>query len=196
MQILDLVFIGFVLMTLSMLIASAVSAVRGRGASALRILRIYGILGVAYFATGVAFDFFKPQGVIPVDKSWCFDDWCLQVKNVDRASAGAMVTYRVNLRIYSTARRVSQRANGAWIYLIDVQGRRYPPKPDPDVTPISVKLAPEESVDTVRVFEVPAGARSLGLITGHGGPYCGALSFLIIGGGGCIFNRPTMIRID
>jgi hypothetical protein len=184
MRILDLVFIGFVLMTLSMLTASAVSAVRGRGASALRILRIYGILGVAYFATGVAFDFFKPQGVIPVDKSWCFDDWCLQVKNVDRASAGAMVTYRVNLRIYSTARRVSQRANGAWIYLIDVQGRRYPPKPDPDVTPISVKLAPEESVDTVRVFEVPAGARSLGLITGHGGPYFGAMSFIIIGGGG------------
>jgi len=196
MRILDLVFIGFVVTTVSMLCASLVSAIRGRGARALRILRIYAMIGVAYFATGVAYDFFKPQGVIAIDRPWCFDDWCLQVTNVDRASLGTTVTYRVKLRIYSTARRVSQRANGAWIYLIDEQGRRYPPQPDPDATPLSVKLAPEESVDTVRVFEVSPASRSLGLITGHGGPYCGAMSFLIIGGGGCIFNRPTMIRLE
>jgi hypothetical protein len=48
------------------------------------------------------------------------------------------------------------------------------------------------------VFAVPIGsnARILGLITGHGGPYCGPMSVLIIGAGGCLFNRPTMIRVD
>jgi hypothetical protein len=75
----------------------------------------------------------------------------------------------VKLRIYSTARGISQRANGAWIYLIDEQGRRYSTNPDPSATPLTVKLGPEQSVSTSRAFEVPADVRTLGLITGHGG---------------------------
>jgi hypothetical protein len=36
----------------------------------------------------------------------------------------------------------------------------------------------------------------LGLITGHGGAYCGAMSVLVIGEGGCWFHKPAMIRIQ
>ncbi len=42
---------------------------------------------------------------------------------------------------------------------------------------------------------VPADVHTLGLITGHGGPYCG-MEILIIGEGGCLFHRPTMIGIQ
>ncbi len=49
---------------------------------------------------------------------------------------------------------------------------------------------------TSRKFEVPGDVGALGLITGHGGPYCSAMSLLIIGEGGCLFNRPTLVRVN
>jgi hypothetical protein len=196
MSIFDLLFLASVLATAITLTTAAIFALRGRGAKARRIVRTYGICAVAYSVIALAFDFFKPQRVMAMTEHWCFDDWCLQVENIDRVPLGSKVSYDVKLRIYSTARGISQRANGAWIYLIDEQGRRYSANPDPSATPLTVKLGPEQSVSTSRAFEVPADVRTLGLITGHGGPYCGAMSLLIIGGGGCLFNRPTMIRIN
>ena len=195
MTIFDLTFLATVLASGITLIAAAIAALRGRVAKALRILRIYGVCLVAYFTVALAIDFLRPRRVIATAEPWCFDDWCLQVEHVDRAPLGSKVSYDIKLRIYSTARR-SQRANGAWLYLIDEQGRRYSPNPDPSATPLTVELGPEQSVNTSRVFEVPAGVREIGLITGHGGPYCGAMSLLIIGQGGCLFNRPTMIRVQ
>jgi len=127
---------------------------------------------------------------------WCFDDWCLTVVSVDRTPGPSQVSYNVELRISSRARRVAQRANGAWIYLIDEQGRRYSPDPAPSAVPLDVLLQPGESATTLRVFRVPPDARELGLITGHGGPFCGPMDLLIIGSGGCLFGKPTMIRIQ
>jgi hypothetical protein len=196
MSIFDLLFLASALATVITLPVAAISALRGRGAKALRIVRTYGICAAAYFVIALAFDFFKPQRVIAVAEPWCFDDWCLQVENIERAPRGSKVSYDVKIRIYSTARGISQRANGAWIYLIDEQGRRYSAKPNPSTKPLTVKLGPEQSVSTSRAFEVPAEVRTVGLITGHGGPYCGAMSLLIIGEGGCLFNRPTLIRIN
>ena len=142
---------------------------------------------MVYLGIALAVDYFCPQKVMAVGEAWCFDDWCLTVENVRHTD----VSDEVQLRISSTARRVSQRAKGAWIYLIDASGRRYSPNTDPNATPLSVELAPLESVRTTRVFSVPAGVRSLGLITGHGAPYC-SMSLLIIGEGGCLFQRPTL----
>jgi hypothetical protein len=62
--------------------------------------------------------------------------------------------------------------------------------------PVTVKLGPGESISTSRDFEVLADVGALGFITGHGGPYCGAMSLLIIGEAACLFDRPTMIRVN
>jgi len=102
----------------------------------------------------------------------------------------------VGLRISSRARRVTQRASGAWLYLIDDRGHLYSPDPDPSAVPLDVLLQPGESVTTSRVFEIPSGVRRLGLVTGHGGPYCGTMDILIIGASGCLFKKPSMIRIE
>ena len=194
MTIFDLIFLAAVLISAITLITAAISALRRRGKKSLRILRIYGMCLVAYFAVALAVDLFRPQRVIAIGEPWCFDDWCLQVENVDHTSSGSNTSYHLNLRVYSTARRVSQRAKGAWIYLIDEHGRRYSPNPDPSATPLTVQLGPQQSVTTSRVFTVSADVHKLGLITGHGGSYCG-MGILIIGEGGCLFNKPTMIRI-
>jgi len=46
-----------------------------------------------------------------------------------------------------------------------------------------------------RAFEVPADVQTLGLITGHPGPYCGPFNVLFIGQATCLFGRPETIRI-
>lgn len=193
-MIFDLIFLAAVLISAITLITAAISALRGRGKKFLRILRIYGMCLVAYFAVALAVDLFRPQRVIAIGEPWCFDDWCLQVEKVDHTSSSFSTSYHLNLRVYSTARRVSQRAKGAWIYIIDGHGRRYSPNSDPSATPLTVELGPQQSVTTSRNFVVPIDVHKLGLITGHGGPYC-RMEILIIGEGGCLFNKPTMIQI-
>src|SRR5208282_958958 len=196
MSVFDLLFLLMFLISLVALAAAAIAAIRGRRSSALRILLVYGLCAAGYLAAGIAVDFWKPQRVIPAGDPWCFDDWCLTVEKVSRTQAAARISYQLELRISSRARRAAQRAKGAWIYLIDHQGRRYSPDPDPTAIPLDVLLQPGESVTTARVFEVPADARGLGLVTGHGGPYCGPMDLLVIGAGGCLFHKPAMIRIE
>lgn len=195
MSLLDLLFIAAFLATVGTLIVAATFAIRRQGARALRILRVLAFCAAAYLLTGIAVSVLKPQRIIAVGQPWCFDDWCLTVENVSRRPALSTVSYQVELRIFSRARRVSQRAKGAWVYLLDDRGRRYSPDPDPSAVPLDVLLRPGESVTTARVFRVPAGIHDLGFITGHGGPPCGPMNILIIGGAGCLFRTPAMIRI-
>jgi hypothetical protein len=196
MSVFDLLFLLMFLISVVALAAAMVLAIRGRRPRALEILRTYVVCAALYLAAGIAVSFFKPQRVIPAGDPWCMDDWCLTVEKVSRTPAASRVSYQVGLRISSRARRVTQRANGAWIYLIDDQGRRYSPDPDPSTVPLDVLLQPGESVTTSRVFEIPSDVRPAGLVTGHGGPYCGPMDILIIGAGGCLFKKPAMIRIE
>jgi len=192
--IFDLIFLLAVLISVVTLVVAAIAAILGKGARSLRILRAWGIGALIYCACALSVSFFAPQHVIAIGEPWCFDDWCLTVEGVKSTASAQAVSYRVDLRISSTARRVSQRALGAWIYLIDDAGHRYVPDSDPAAVPLDVRLGPGESVTTSRTFRVPVGVAHLGLITGHGGPYC-RMEVLIIGSGGCLFDKPAMIRI-
>lgn len=196
MSIFDLLFILVSLATIVTLIVAAIAALRGRGRRARRILGVVGVCVAAYIAVGLLVSLIEPRRTIAVGDPWCFDDWCLGVEHVSRTAGASDVTYAVDLRLSSRARRVSQRARGAWIYLIDRDGHRYAPEADASAVPLDVLLGPMESVSTSRVFHVPAGARDLGLVTGHGGPYCGVMNILVIGASGCVFRKPTMIRIE
>lgn len=196
MSIFDLLGILAVPATVVTLIVAAVAALRGRGRRALRILGVLGVCIAVYLATGLLVSLLKPQRVIAAGDPWCFDDWCLAVEHVSRTPGASDVTYGVDLRLFSRARRVSQRAKGAWIYLIDQQGHRYAPDADASAVPLDVLLGPGESVITSRVFQVPTGVWDLGLVTGHGGPYCGVMDILVIGASGCVFRKPTMVRIE
>ena len=192
--IFDLIFLLAGLVTAVTLFRATIMAIRGRRAEVLRILRTWGIGAFAYAACGLAVALLAPQRVMAIGDPWCFDDWCLKVEGVKSATSAGLVAYQADLRLSSVARRVSQRALGAWIYLIDDTGHRYAPDSDAAAIPLDVRLGPGESVTTSRTFRVPASVSHLGLITGHGGPYCG-VGVLIIGGGGCLFDRPAMIRI-
>ena len=130
-----------------------------------------------------------PQRILQVGDPWCFDDWCLTVKNTQRADTN----YTVNMLLSSQAKRVTQRANGAWIYLRDENDRHYDPAPAE--VPLDVVLQPGESIAATRSFSVPSNVHELGLVTGHGGPPCGLMSLIIIGNAGCLFHKEAMIRL-
>ena len=133
----------------------------------------------------------RPAAIIAVGDPWCFDDWCLTVEKVQHTDA----IYDVDLKISSVAKRATQRAKGAWIYLRDENDTHYEPVPDSAEVPLDVQLQPGESVAAKRSFQVPANVRELGLVTGHGGPPCGVMSLVVIGQGGCLFHKQTMIRL-
>jgi hypothetical protein len=196
MTIFDLVFLAAALLAMVAFVVVIVLALRGRGAAAAKVLLALAISAAAYIATGLTVSFLRPQRVFAVGEPWCSDDWCLAAERVTESTAEASVDYRVELRLFSRARRVSQRARGAWISLIDDHGRRYSPENIPSDTPLDVRLGPGQSVHTSRVFRLPASAHVAGIITGHGGPYCGPMDILVIGESGCVFGKPSLIRID
>jgi hypothetical protein len=193
--IFDLLFLASALAAIVSLIVAAAAAIGGRGATAVAILKRFGVAVAGYIGLVLIVAAATPQKVLNIGDPWCFDDWCLRVENASQVPGPSGVSYTISLRIYSDAKRVSQRAKGAWIYLIDQRGSKYAPLHNPAETPLDVLLQPGEAVQTSRNFVVPNGVHGLGLITGHGGPYC---SFIppIIGDGGCLFNKPTMVRIE
>ena len=94
--------------------------------------------------------FYSPQRVLKPGDPWCFDDWCLTVDQVKRIPPS---TYDISLRISSRARRVSQRAQGAWVCLIDQQGNCYTPQFDPKAIPLDSLLKPENP-SVLRAFSI------------------------------------------
>jgi hypothetical protein len=191
----DLLFLASVPLSIAMLVAAAISALRGRQRGAINILKMWGIYVALYMTVALAFDFIQPRQTIRVGDPWCFDHWCLTVETVESVPVQSEIAHNIKLRIFNSSRRVVQWAPNAWIYLIDDKGRLYPPDHNPSTAPLDVRLQPQQSVTTSRVFHVPTQVKDLGLITGHGGPYCGPMSILIIGEGGCLLNKPKMIRI-
>lgn len=189
MALFNLVFLAAFAVSLVTLIAGAFAAVRGNMPRAFSILRLWLIGAALYLGTSVAVAYAAPQRILQIGDPWCFDDWCLTVKNTQRTN----VNYTLALLISSEAKRVTQRASGAWIYLRDENDKHYDPAPA-DV-PLDVVLQPGESVAATRSFTVPANVRELGLVTGHGGAPCGWMSLIIIGQAGCLFHKQTMIRL-
>jgi hypothetical protein len=194
MAIFDLLFIVVVLSSLATLVTAAIAAIRGNRAHSLAILHKFGMCAIAYLAIVVLVALLSPQRVLSVGDPWCFDDWCLSVENVSLTPEPPQISCNVSLRIFSRARRVSQRAKGAQVYVIDGRGNRYAPEPDSSAAPLDILLQPGESVTTSRVFKLPAHSSGLGLITGHGGPGCFPGCF-IIGDDSSLFHKRTLVRL-
>ena len=195
MSIFDLLFLAAIAVTVILLLATVLLALKGSRTRALKSLQLLAVFVCAYAVASMAVSFFAPQHLISMGEPWCFDDWCLAADQITSTAQSNTTNYQVELRLSSTARGRPQRASGAWIYLIDGQGNLYPPITDKSEIPLDVLLQPQESISTSRTFHVPSNITPVGLVTGHGGPYCGAMSWLIIGQGGCLFGRPTMVRL-
>lgn len=192
MNIFDLLFILIFLTSIFTLISATVLGIRGKGAVALKILRIWGAAAGAYLGIIVVVSLILPRGVLHVGEERCFDDWCIAVEHVERKPSQANIEYLATLRVFSRARRISQREKDVVVYLTDDRGRRYEPALEKDAVPLDVRLGPLESVETTRKFEVPADAKGVGLVVGHRGRGF-PIGWLIIGYE-TWFRKPTIVR--
>ena len=140
----------------------------------------------------------------------CFDDWCLSVEQVVQqpivGSAPMLVRAQgvfdlVTVRVSSRARRVSQRALDAQVYLLDARRQRYNPDPAGQQAldasghggqPLDSELAPGGSFTRTVVFDVPKGLSHLVLVVTHGlFP-----DVLVIGSDQSFLHKPTIIRLQ
>lgn len=194
MTIFDLVFLAAALASIVTILCILALLVRRRWFSAARLAIGWAACVVVYVVVGLAISYVRPQKLVRIGEAWCFDDWCMQVDQAGRSANST--NYDVQLHIFSRALRVSQRAKGAWIYLVDDRGRRYAPEFDASAEPLDSLLGPGQSIGARREFKLPPDARVVGLITGHGGGYCGAMTLFVMGDGGCWFGKPAMVRLD
>jgi hypothetical protein len=102
------------------------------------------------------------------------------------------VTYDLDLRLSSRARRVSHRENSLSVYLTDNRAKRYDPVADTSAAPFNVLLRPRESVVVRRTFAVPADAKDIGLVVTHRGGF--PIGWLVIGYD-TWFRKPTVIKL-
>ena len=192
MSLFDLLFIVLFLAAVVTLLIAASFAIRGRGARAIALLRRLCICAGVYFGIIAVTSIFLPRTVLHVGDPRCFDDWCIAVDNASRQLAGDHAAYTVTLRLFSTARRVSQREKDVAVYLVDDRGRRYDPAPSQSDVPFSVQLGPQESVKSTRVFDVPADAHSPGVVIAHEGGF--PIGWFIIGYE-TWFRKPAIVRL-
>jgi hypothetical protein len=195
MALAELIFAVAALAAIVTMAVVTVAALRGRRAFARRGVRALTGAVVGYLMVVTAVSFVAPRRMIAMGAPWCFDDWCLVLDRVTEHPGDSQSVFVADLRLISRARRVSQRANGAWIFLVDAHGARYAPDPEATDLPLDVLLAPGEDRPATRRFTLPAGVRPVGLVTGHGGPYCGVMDLLVAGQAGCLFGKPTMIGL-
>ena len=194
MSIFDLLFMFLFLTSLVTLSTAAASAFRGRRERAARILRIYGICFAVYMSIVILVAITSPRRIVHLGEDRCFDDWCVTVEDAEHRPSPEGVAYTVTLQLSSRARRVNQRANGAYVYLTDSQGREFDPAPEPGAIPMDVMLHPGEAVQTRRTFTIPNDARDVGVVVVHEGAFCFPGCF-IIGDAGSLLHKRTVVPL-
>jgi hypothetical protein len=193
MTLFDLFFIAVFFAAVGMLVLAGVAVLRGRRAAAIATLRRLGVFVGVYLGIVILVSLASPGRVLNVGDDQCWDDWCLTVTDVRRTPTENAIKLLVTFRVSSRARRVSQRGRGTQVYVMDGQGRRSDPVPDPDAIPFDVLLQPQEARITTREFDLPADAQDPVLIATHGEGFPG---WFIIGDAASLFHKKTVVRLE
>jgi hypothetical protein len=188
----ELLFLLLAFAALATVGTSAVYAVTGRGARALRLLRRLGIGAAVYFATVIVVSIVSPRLVYRVGDEQRFDDWCITVLS-SRRSGGAENALEVSLRLTNRARGAAMGEEHTVAYVTDANGRRFDSQFDPAAVRFDTRLDPGQSSLATRRFLVPPDARGLGLVYTHEGGF--PIGWFIIGEGGW-FSQPPIVRLD
>lgn len=194
MTVFDLLFIALLVGALGTLVFAAAVAARGKPAQALAVLRRLGLFSAFYLGMVYLFTAFSSPRILRIGDPQCFDDWCLAVETANPVTRDALTHYDITLRVFSRARRVAQRENGANdVYLVDGAWNRYDPGPHPAEIPLNILLQPGESITTRRTFQLPANARTISLMLDHGS---GPLGICLVIGECSAFHKGTRVSMD
>ena len=156
------------------------ATVRRRWSDAARRARLLLTLAVAYLAAVMVISLFSSPRLLHPGDLQCFDDWCVTVRGTEsELPIGSDHLVAVRFEVVSQAKRVTQAALGATAWLLDAEGRKYRfsgnwqkawDQQHGNQHPLSDRLGPGESFQSVQLFEGPgAAARPLTVVIDHGG---------------------------
>lgn len=193
MNLFELLFRGLALMAVALLARVVRQAVAGSWVAARRLARRLAIGVAIYLGIVIVVSIFSQRLEYRVGDRQCFDDWCFTVSAVARRADGARDVVRVDLTLTNLARGTAMGERGTVVYVVDDEGHRYDPLPDPTERAFAERVPPGQSVATTRHFAVPHGARTLGLIYTHEGGF--PIGWLVIGETGW-FRKPPIVFLD
>jgi hypothetical protein len=173
--------------------ASAALFESGKFRQAVKALLAAAALLAVYTLAVIAVSLSMPQRIVNRGDSYCVDIWCIGIVGVNPQPLGKEIVYKVGVRIFSDANRVTTRAKDVSLYLIDERGRRFPLVRDTSVVPIDVTLDPGQSINTTLTFVTKADARQLFLTADYAGPPFWVR--LYFGSDESLWHRRTLLRV-
>lgn len=192
MNLFELLFLAVALTTVVVLVRIGWHSVAGAWGAAGRLARRLAIGLAVYLGVAVVVSLFAHRLEYRVGDRQCFDDWCVTVSGAARP-AGSSDVLRVDLTLTNLARVRAMGERGTVVYVVDDEGHRYDPLPDPAERAFAERVPAGQSVTTTRHFAVPRSARNLGLIYTHEGGI--PIGWLVIGETGW-FRPPPIVYLD
>lgn len=207
----DLLLVLVVLALIVTLAAAAVASLRGRRDRAVRLLRRCLVGLTIYFGLLVAVSLLSPQRILEYGETRCFDDWCITIEGVTRATelgpsdriARADGIYWVTtVHLSNRGRGRDQRAGSVALHLVDGAGRRFDLSPrgldayqaqHGPVPPLTSVISVGQSVRTVQVFDLPRDAERVSLTVEH--PVGLSPGLFVIGDEASLFHKPTIVPL-
>ncbi len=196
LDIFDLLFIVLFLSAAVALGIAGVAAVSGNGQRARRIFWRVAIGFAVYMGIVCVESLATRQRILNIGDPQCNGEWCIAVAGVERAPTSSGISFSVTLQLSGRARRVAQQENGVIVYLTDAQGRRFDPVPKEYETPLNVLIGPGESVDAVRIFELPWDARDVGLVVDHNSGLLGCFPGCFVITENNWFHKLPVVRLE
>jgi hypothetical protein len=160
-----------------------------------RAAKVWAGILIPYLTALVGVALLTPRTIVSIGDTYCWDDWCMGIQQVNAARQGENILYTAEVRIVSEHNRPSRVPAGPAKTFFDVhdeRGRSFPLLPNASFVDADVTLHRGESVKSSLAFLAPANARQLYLL-GHdiGPPW----AYLTIGGDRAPFHRRALLRI-
>jgi hypothetical protein len=205
MTIFDLILLFSFFVVLFGVIALLIALVTRRRMLARRLgIGLLSYIGL-YAVLLVGFSLSTPQRVMEMRQVRCYDDWCAAVEQVRQVPVIGTVQaqgsfYLVTIQVTSQAKRISQRALDAAIYLLDGSGVRYDPSPAGQSAlqaagqagqPLNSLVDAGGSFTYTAAFDLPPSATQVGLVMTHGA-FPGNI---VIGDDQSFLHKPTIVRL-
>jgi hypothetical protein len=163
---------------------------------AARAGRVCAIIIVPYLVAVVLVSLSTPGTMVNIGDSYCYDLWCLGVKQVNATPAGEDVLYKADVRVFvdsSHVHRIPAEQANNFFYVVDDQGRRYPLLPE-SFADAAVTVQPGESVKSSFAVRAPRNARKL-YLAGEAGEVFLPWVYLCFGSDVSLFHKRALLRI-
>lgn len=162
---------------------------------AARAGRVCAVILVPYLAALALVSLSTPGTIVNIGDSYCYDLWCVGVKQVNATRNGQDIRYTADVRIFVDSthpHRLPAAQATDFFQVLDDQGRRYPLLREASFADADVTVRPGESVKSSFAFLAPPNARKLYLMGNDGGP---PWVYLYFGSDLSLFHKPALLRI-